>query len=80
VREVRNLLQVVPSNAKDRAQVSDEQLKERIAAALKKDRVLEDSDIQVQSVNSGVVLLGGKAGCADRRLRGGRGGLAGRLA
>lgn len=61
VREVRNLLQVVPARAKDRAQVSDEQLAERVTAALEKDRVLEDSNIKVQSVNSGVVLLGGKA-------------------
>jgi len=61
VREVRNLLQVVPSRAKDKAQVSDEQLKERVTAALKADRVLEDSSISVQSVNKGVVLLGGKA-------------------
>jgi osmotically-inducible protein OsmY len=61
VREVRNLLQVVPSRAQDRAQVSDEQLGERVSAALKADRVLEDSNISVQSVNSGVVLLGGKA-------------------
>lgn len=61
VREVRNLLQVVPSRAKERAKVSDEQLKERVTASLKADRVLEDSAIQVQSVNNGVVLLGGKA-------------------
>jgi hyperosmotically inducible protein len=61
VREVRNLLQVVPSKAKDQAKVSDDQLKERVSAALKKDRVLEDSSISVQSVNGGVVLLAGKA-------------------
>ena len=61
VREVRNLLQVVPERARDRAQVSDAQLKERVAAALKADRVIADSSISVQSVNNGVVLLGGKA-------------------
>jgi osmotically-inducible protein OsmY len=61
VREVRNLLQVVPSRATDQAKVSDDQLKERVSAALKADRVLEDSSVKVQSVNGGVVLLGGSA-------------------
>jgi len=61
VRDVRNLLQVVPSKVKDQAKVSDDQLKERVSAALKKDRVLEDSSITVQSVNGGVVLLAGNA-------------------
>lgn len=61
VREVRNLLQVVPASAKDRAEISDDQLKQRVEAALEADRVLDDSDIKVVSVNSGVVLLGGSA-------------------
>jgi osmotically-inducible protein OsmY len=61
VREVRNLLQVVPAKAKDSAKVSDKQLEERVTAALKADRVLEDSSVKVESVNNGVVLLGGKA-------------------
>jgi osmotically-inducible protein OsmY len=61
VREVRNLLQVVPERAKERAQISDDQLKQRVEAALKADRVLENSSIKVMSVNSGVVLLGGSA-------------------
>jgi hyperosmotically inducible protein len=61
VREVRNLLQVVPSRAQDRAEASDEQLKERVSAALEADRSLADSDISVVSVRNGVVLLGGEA-------------------
>lgn len=61
VRELRNLLQVVPPRVQDRAAVSDEELEERVEAALKADRVLRNSDIEVVSVNSGVVLLGGKA-------------------
>jgi len=61
VREVRNLLQVVPSKAKDTVEVADKQLQERVSAALKADRVLDDSRVEVESVNNGVVLLGGKA-------------------
>jgi hyperosmotically inducible protein len=61
VRELRNLLQVVPPRAQDRAEISDEKLKGRVEAALKADRALADSDIKVVSVNSGAVLLGGKA-------------------
>ena len=49
VREVRNLLQVVPERAKERAQTSDDQLKQRVEAALKADRVLDNSDIKVVS-------------------------------
>ena len=61
VREVRNLLQVVPARAQGGVEVSDELLKQRVEAALKADRVLGDSDIEVVSVNLGVVLLGGSA-------------------
>jgi hyperosmotically inducible protein len=61
VRVVRNLLQVVPPRAQERAELSDDQLKQRVAAALKADPALAGSDIHVVSVNNGVVLLGGKA-------------------
>src|SRR5262249_39846595 len=61
VREVRNLLQVVSSKAKDTDKISDQQLQERVSAALKADRVLDDSSVKVESGNNGVVLLGGKA-------------------
>jgi len=61
VREVRNLLQVVPSRAKEQAKVADDVLKQRVETALKADMALKDSSIAVQSVNTGVVLLSGKA-------------------
>lgn len=61
VRDVRNLLQVVPEPVKDAMAVSDADLKTRVAAALADDPALANSDIRVKSVNSGVVLLEGDA-------------------
>ena len=61
VREVRNLLQVVPEKAKEAMKVSDADLKTRVTAALERNKALSDSRIRVRSVNAGVVLLDGKA-------------------
>lgn len=61
VREVRNLLQVLPRANDARVSASDDQLAESVAAALKADTALRGSGIRVQSVNQGVVLLTGKA-------------------
>jgi hyperosmotically inducible protein len=61
VREVRNLIQVVPAGQKERVAATDDQLKERVEAALKADKGLDDSEIKVKSVDQGVVLLHGKA-------------------
>lgn len=61
VREVRNLLQVVPKSKEDTIAVEDEAIKDAITRALAADEITKDSDIEVQSVNDGVVLLGGEA-------------------
>lgn len=61
VREVNNLLQVVGQRSQSKAQSSDVQLEDRVNAALKSDLALANSRIVVQSVNSGVVLLSGRA-------------------
>jgi len=60
-REVRNLLQVVPEPASAAMTVSDADLKVRVTKALESDEALGDSRVQVESVNGGVVLLGGTA-------------------
>jgi hyperosmotically inducible protein len=60
-REVRNLLQVVPPSAEKAVATSDDQIQKDVTAALKGDPQLEDSDVTVQSVNKGVVLLAGSA-------------------
>ncbi len=61
VREVRNLLQVVPEQVVDAMKVSDADLKTRVEAALAADEALGKSNIRVTSVNAGVVLLEGDA-------------------
>jgi hyperosmotically inducible periplasmic protein len=59
VKDVKNLLQVVPDAAKKAVERSDEQVKDAVVAAFKAKRV-DASRISVQSVNKGTVLLAGK--------------------
>ena len=61
VRDVRNLLQIVPPKQEDRIEASDAQIESRVSAALKNADTLKGSSITVQSVNKGTVLLAGKA-------------------
>ena len=61
VRDVRNLIAVVPEAAKDSVQATDEEIRERVENVLERDQALADSDIEVDSVNDGVVVLEGKA-------------------
>jgi osmotically-inducible protein OsmY len=69
VKEVRNLLAVVPDAQQDRVEVGDDELKDRVKKALAGDKALADSKIEVQSVNSGVVLLAGDASSSNDHLR-----------
>jgi hyperosmotically inducible periplasmic protein len=69
VTGVRNLLQVVAPQHEQAMQVSDDALKERIEQALQADPSLKSSQITVQSVNQGVVLLGGTAKTLSAHLR-----------
>lgn len=57
VREVRNMLQVVAPSRQDSLEVVDDKLRERVVEALGKEKQL--SDVSVESVNAGVVLLAG---------------------
>jgi osmotically-inducible protein OsmY len=59
VKEVKNLLQVVPSSARKAVKRSDDEIKKDLDAAWKSHKGLNDSGIKVQSVNDGVVLLAG---------------------
>lgn len=61
VREVRNLLSVVPASRKERTEVQDEELQRQVTTVLERDKALEGSDIEVKSVNAGVVVLAGDA-------------------
>jgi osmotically-inducible protein OsmY len=59
VKEVKNLLQVVPSAERKAVKRSDDEIKKDLDAAWKSHKTLDDSGIKVQSVNDGVVLLAG---------------------
>jgi hyperosmotically inducible protein len=61
VKDVRNMLQVVPPSKQDAVQANDEQIKKQVETALKADQSLSDSSISVSSVNKGVVVLTGTA-------------------
>src|SRR5262249_15457076 len=69
VKEVRNLLQVVSAKQEKAVKVADKDIDQRVKKALKDDPSLSDSSIAVQSVNDGVVLLGGKAASVSDHLR-----------
>lgn len=61
VQSVNNLLQVVPAKSEERVEAKDDQIEKRVDQALEGDQRLKGSDIDVASVNNGVVLLRGKA-------------------
>jgi len=59
VKDVKNLLQVVPSAERKAVKRSDDEIKKDLDAAWKSHKAINDSGIKVQSVNDGVVLLSG---------------------
>jgi hyperosmotically inducible protein len=69
VKNVRNLLQVVPEAQKEAVKSSDSEIQKRVESALQSDPGLKNSDVDVQSVNDGVVLLKGKAATVSDHLR-----------
>jgi hyperosmotically inducible protein len=69
VKQVRNLLQVVPSSQKDVVAASDDEIKSRVEKALEADKGLAGSDIEVASVNKGVVVLSGTADTLSDHVR-----------
>lgn len=56
---VRNLLQVVPAKSEVAVEAKDDEISAQVTAALAGEPSLQDSNIAVQSVNKGVVLLKG---------------------
>jgi osmotically-inducible protein OsmY len=67
VKEVKNLLQVVPEDRKDVVNATDESIEDAVERALESDKALEN--VKVASVNKGVVLLSGKAETLDAELK-----------
>ena len=60
VKDVKNLLQVVPESARKVVERADDQIRDAVVAAFKANKRVNDSGIKLQSVNKGVVLLAGK--------------------
>jgi hyperosmotically inducible protein len=69
VQDVRNLLQVVAPNHEKAMRVSDNDLTRQVEHALQADDSLKSSDIEVQTVDHGVVLLSGTAKTLSAHLR-----------
>jgi len=67
-KDVKNLLQVVPSAQREVVQRADEAIKEAVEAAFKANRRVNTSGITVASVNKGVVLLSGKTTSLEAHL------------
>jgi hyperosmotically inducible protein len=61
VKDVRNMLAVVPPSQQDVVEAKDDEIEKQVEAALAADKSLADSDIDVASVNKGVVVLSGTA-------------------
>jgi hyperosmotically inducible periplasmic protein len=61
VKEVRDMLAVVPKSAKEQVNASDDQIQKRIETVFEQDAALKESSIKVASVNKGNVVLSGKA-------------------
>jgi hyperosmotically inducible protein len=66
VKDVKNLLQVVPDDQKQRVDAKDSDVKDRVEASLKAAKTMDD--ISVASVNKGVVLLSGKTASLGQKL------------
>jgi len=67
VKSVKNLLQVVPASVKDIVKAQDSDVKDRVEASLKVDAKM--NEVNVASVNNGVVLLSGKTESVYENLR-----------
>ena len=68
VKDVKNLLQVVPESARKVVERADDQIKDAVVAAFKANKRVNDSGIKVQSVNKGVVLLAGRTDSLEAHL------------
>ncbi len=67
VRQVRDLLQVVPSSRREVVKEKDEAIKDKVGRCLSRDQALKD--VKVASVDDGVVLLSGEVDSAREELR-----------
>ncbi|HEU4430462.1 MAG TPA: BON domain-containing protein [Myxococcota bacterium] len=69
VADVRNLLAVVPREAREATRIADDAVRGAVRKALKDERALAHSSIRVKSVNEGVVVLSGEASTLSAHRR-----------
>ena len=67
VKQVKNVLQVVPETARDTVDAQDDAIKAGVEKAIDANKMFDGID--VASVNKGVVLLSGKAKTLEAHLR-----------
>ena len=67
VKDVKNLLQVVPESQRKAVKANDAEIKKAVEAALEANPSFKD--VKVQSVNEGVVLLAGKTPSLEQKLK-----------
>ena len=67
VKDVKNLLQVVPESQRKAVKATDAEIKKAVDAKLEADPSMKD--VKVQSVNQGVVLLAGKTKSLEQKLK-----------
>jgi osmotically-inducible protein OsmY len=65
VKDVKNMLQVVPKAEAKRVEATDEQIEDQLETALKGQGL---KDVEVDSVNAGVVVLKGKTSSLTQEL------------
>jgi hyperosmotically inducible protein len=68
VKDVKNLLQVVPDSARKAVERGDDVIKDAVVASFNANKRVNASGIKVQSVNKGVVLLSGKTDSLQSHL------------
>jgi hyperosmotically inducible periplasmic protein len=68
VKDVKNLLQVVPESARKAVERSDDVIRDAVVASFTANKQVNASGINVQSVNKGVVLLSGKTDSLQSHL------------
>ena len=68
VKNVKNLLQIVPNSRREVVERADADVKDAVQAAFKANARVKDSGISVASVNKGVVLLAGKTKSLESHL------------
>lgn len=69
VKEVRNLLEVIPPEKREEIAAKDDEIRTRVRRALEQDEELRESAVEIESVNKGTVLLSGRADSLSQHLR-----------